>query len=119
MRHFISVAVPFANGAGTTIYLQNPLVKPCVLRNMTGAAGGAFGTDETITVTENSGSTALGVMTFAGTVAAADVGAWVENTSTGDHIIGAAEVIKLVPSNGSAAYDAVVTLELDDYCLET
>lgn len=118
-RHFIPVTVTYANGAAGPFYVQNPLVKPCVLRNLTGCAQAAFGTDETVTVTENSGSTSLGVMTFAGTVAAADVGTWVENTSTGDHVIGAAEVFKFAITNGSAAGDALLCMELDDNCLET
>lgn len=118
-RYFIPVVLTFANGADGPYYLQNPLQHPCVLRNVTGAAQDAFGTDETVTITENADSTALGVMTFAGTIAAGDAGAWVENTTTGDHIIGADEVFCLTISNGSAVGQAFVTLELDDSCQET
>ncbi len=117
MDTMFNIRVPFANGAGVAVYFQNPYDRPCTLRNVRGVACGAFGSAETITITENSGSTSLGVMTFAGTVAAADVGAWVQDTTDGDHVIGADEVIKILPSTGSAAYDAVLTLELDPHCL--
>jgi len=116
MRHFIPVNLVFAAGAAT-FYMQNPLARPFVLRNVTGAADAAIGTDETVTITENSAPTSLGVLTFAGTVAAADVGAWVTDTTNGDHIIAAAEVLKFVTTAGAAG-NALLTLELDDHCLE-
>ncbi len=116
MRHFIPLNLVFA-AAAATFYMQNPLAKPFVLRNVTGAADAAIGTGETVTITENSAPTSLGVLTFAGTVAPAAVGAWVTDATNGDHVIGAAEVLKFVCTAGAAG-NVKLTLELDDHCLE-
>jgi hypothetical protein len=108
-------AIDFAAGAVTEYFV---VPYDCTLRDVAGVAQGAIGDDETVTVTTEptvgGTSTTLGVLTFAGTVAAGDVGAWVADTTDGGHKLFAGEFIKLVTSAGSAA-KVNLTIELDPY----
>jgi len=107
--------IPFASGV-TTHYFIVPYI--CTLRDVAGIVQASPGTSETITFTENSAGTALGVLAFGVTVAAGGVGTWTTDADTGDHVLAADEKIKMVTTAGSAA-DCHLEITLDPYARTT
>lgn len=103
--------IDFASGAITHYFI---VPYRCTLRNVTGIVQADPGDDETITFTEDSGSTALGVLTFGSTIAAGAEGTWAGDASTGDHVLEAGELIKMVTSTAAAA-QCNLDIELDPY----
>jgi len=74
------------------------------------------GDADTLTVTENSAGTALGVATFGSGLSSGDSATWVANTTTGDHVLEAGEVIKVTGSiAANQPADVLVNIELDPY----
>ena len=117
MQTMFNIEVAVAAAGVTSVYFQNPYDAPCTLRNVRGCANAQFNGEETVTIVENSGTTTLGVFTLADS-AAGTVGSWVSDTTNGDHVIGADEVLKLTPTEvGDTAGVIRLTLELDPHCL--
>lgn len=107
--------IDFAAGA-ITHYFVVPY--RCTLRNVTGIVQADPGDAETITFTENSASTALGVLTFGTTIAAGATGTWTADTTDGAHVLAAGELIKMVTSAAAAA-QCDLDIELDPYARTT
>ena len=102
-------------GGASVSYLTVPY--RCTLRDFaTTLQGTDPGDGDTLTVTENSAGTALGVATFGSGLAAGDSATWVADTTTGDHVLAAGEVI-LVTGSVAANQPATVLIdiELDPY----
>ena len=90
----------------------------CTLRNVTGIVQGDPGDADTVTFTENSAGTALGVLLFGSTIAAGAVGTWTADTTDGAHVLAAGELIKIVTS-AAATVQCDLDIELDPYARTT
>lgn len=103
-----------ANGSATSAYMAVPY--NCTLRDFEATCQGDPGDDDTITVTENSAGTSLGVYTFGSDIAAGATGTWVADSTDGGHELVAGEVIKFTSSSCAAAVDICMNVELDPAC---
>ena len=111
----------FASGGEVTTYFQLPY--ECTLRAVTGIVQGDPGDDETITITgggsvasgAGGATNALGVLTFGSDIAAGAVGSWTPNITTGGMTLLSGSLLKLVASQGTAACDIDIDIELDPY----
>lgn len=103
--------IAFAAGA-TTEFFRVPY--RCTLRDINGVVQADPGDAETITFTESVNSTALGVLTFGTDIAAGALGTWAADSTDGDHVLEAGELIQAVTSAASAA-SCDLNIELDPY----
>ena len=106
-------------GGASTSYFTVPYI--CTVKNFrTTLQGTDPGDADTLTVTENSAATALGVATFGTGLSAGDSATWVANATTGKHVLAANEVIKVT---GSIAVNqpatVLIDIELDPYARTT
>ena len=89
----------------------------CTLRDFkTTLQGTDPGDLDTLTVTENSAGTALGVATFGSGLSAGDSAVWVADTTTGNHVLEADEVILITGSiAANQPANVLINIELDPY----
>ena len=113
IRFTINIA-GVAGGAGA--YTAFPCPYRCTVRDLTGVVNISPGTGDTVTVTNATQGTTVGVMTWAGVAAINSLGAWVADTTDGDTVCAEDDVLVFTTSVCTNAACFTLALELDPKC---
>lgn len=97
--------------AEATFYIPVPV--RCTIKGVQAACSADPGDDETITVSK--ATTTVGVLTFGNDIAAGATGVYAKDSTGGETIFDAGDVIKVVISNLTAAATFCGYIELDEY----
>lgn len=95
-----------------------PFVCPykCTVRDLIGAVSEDPGDGETVTLTNATKSKTLGVITWGSDIAANAKGVWVADTTNGNYVNAAGDVLLFTTSDCTAAAVFHMLLELDPKC---
>ena len=95
-----------------------PFIVPyaCTVRSITGIAGADPGDDETVTVTNNTQSTAVGVLLWGNDVSTYAEATWTADVTEGDTVNAAGDVLLFTVSTCAQASLLTLMLTLDPKC---
>ena len=93
-----------------------PAPYDCMFRDLIGVINIDPGDDETVTVTNATQATTVGVMTWAGETTANDMGVWVADTTDGNTKIAQNDILVFTTSDCTAAACFTLIAELDPKC---
>ncbi len=104
-------------GATSAATFFIPVPTRCIVKSMQAACSVDPGDGETITIAD--GSTTIGVLTFGTDIAAGATGTYAADSSGGETILDAGDVIKVTISALTAAATFCGYIEIDEYARVT
>jgi len=103
-----------SSGGATNRYWQAPYM--CTMRDIKATWSADPGDNETITVTNETQSVTLGVLSFGASLAVGAKGTWTADTTNGNTVNASGDVIKFAMTQLTAASVCELIVELDPKC---